>query len=78
MGGRRRWFAKHFRMRSKANLSKIPIYPGTQTVGDRPHADPSTVQGPKVRRLFAGERWIIEPSVKRPFFRYAAAAPGDA
>jgi len=43
---------------SKADLSKIPVYPGAQTVGDRPHADPSTVQGPKVRRLFGGGRWI--------------------
>ena len=24
----RRWFAKHFRIRSEADLSKIPIYPG--------------------------------------------------
>ena len=24
----RRWFARHFRIRSEADLSKIPIYPG--------------------------------------------------
>ena len=24
----RRWFARHFRIRSEADLSKIPVYPG--------------------------------------------------